>query len=358
MKVLHVVSEPGPAGRGVPQKVRRTVETWRRLGVDADFIDMATGDIGHAGSGVAEPHRPRLRAGWLVEMHRRTQRVRRVLDDVRPDLVYTRELLWSPGLRSMLADHRTVIEVNSDRGEELRSRSRLASAFWRMTAPGLRHRAAGLVCVTEELASRFRSPGVPSAVIGNAIDVSATAPRRSASSDRPLVLMLVGGAAPWQGVDRFAALSEAMPEFEFAVCGDAGPDLAALPASVRIIEARSGPDLEELLAGTTVAFGTMALSRKGMVEACPLKSRTSLAAGIPIVYAYEDPALRGDEPFALRIEDREIQTPAAIEEIRGFIRAASEQPRMGVEAWEFARRKLDVGIAEGDRIRFFESILA
>jgi hypothetical protein len=358
MKVLHVVSEPGPAGRGVPQKVRRTVEAWRRLGIDADFIELSTGRLGVPGTGGGDSFRPRFRAEWILEMHRRAKRARRVLAEIAPDLIYTRELVWSPGLKSLFEDFRVVIEVNSDRGEELRSRSWLASAFWRITAPGIRRRAAGLVCVTGELASRVGSPGVPSAVIGNAVDVPAEPPRRSTPSNRPLVLMLVGGAAPWQGVDRFAALSRALPEFEFAVCGDVGPDLTDLPDSLRILEARSGSDLEELLAGTTVAFGTLALSRKGMIEACPLKSRTSLAAGIPIVYAYDDPVLRGDEPFALRIEDREIQTPAAIDEIRGFIRAASERPSMGVEAWEFARRKLDVGIAEGDRIRFFESILA
>ncbi|MFM1832739.1 MAG: hypothetical protein RLZZ461_1055, partial [Planctomycetota bacterium] len=42
MRLLHLVSEPGPSGRGVPQKVARTVEVWRKLGVEADFVDLAT----------------------------------------------------------------------------------------------------------------------------------------------------------------------------------------------------------------------------------------------------------------------------------------------------------------------------
>ena len=44
MRVLHLVSEPGTAGRGVPQKVEATVTCWRSLGVDADFVDRFTED--------------------------------------------------------------------------------------------------------------------------------------------------------------------------------------------------------------------------------------------------------------------------------------------------------------------------
>ena len=357
MKVLHVVSESGPAGRGVPQKVVRTVEAWRRLGVDADFIDLATARIGTTGIGAGDAFQPRFRGEWILEMHRRSKKMRQVLQDAAPDLVYTRELVWNPGLKSILDGFRVVIEVNSDRGEELRARSRAASAFWRLTAPGIRRRAAGIVAVTDELAAKIGSPGIPTTVIGNAVDVASTPPKRSRPSNRPLVLMLVGGPAPWQGIDRFAALSESLPQFDFVICGDGGADVKNLPDTVGVLEPRSGQSLEELLSRVSVSFGTMALSRKGMVEACPLKSRTSLAAGVPLIYAYDDPALKGDERFALRIEDRQIQSQATITRIADFIRKASEEPGIGIEAWEFAKRNLGVDVAEKRRIEFFESIL-
>ena len=356
MKILHVVSESGPVGRGVPQKVVRTVEAWRRLGVDADFIELATAHIGTTGIGTGDAFQPRFRGEWILEMHRRAVRMRRVLEDAAPDLVYTRELVWSPGLKSILDGFRVVIEVNSDRGEELRARSRAASIFWGLTAPRIRRRAAGLVAVTHELAAKVGSPGIPTTVIANAVKVASTPPKRSCSSNRPLVLMLVGGPAPWQGINRFAVLSESLPQFDFVICGDCGPDGRNLPDTVRVLKPRSGLALDELLSKVSVCFGTMALSRKGMIEACPLKSRTSLAAGIPLVYAYDDPALEGDERFALRIEDLQIQSEATITRIVEFVQKASEEPEIGIEAWEFARRNLDVDIAEKRRIDFFKSV--
>ena len=358
MKVLHVVSEPGTAGRGVPQKVARTVDTWRRQGIGADFVDLATGRISAEGIDEGDSYRPRFRAEWIVEMHRRAKRLREALEVADPDLVYTRELVWSPGLKSILADFQVVIEVNSDRGEELRPRSRAASAFWRLTSSQLRRSAAGLVCVTNELARRLGSVRVPTTVIGNGVDVPFDPPLRVPSQDRPLVVMLVGGPAPWQGVDRFAVLSQRMPQFDFAICGDCGRDLIRRSDNLRVIEPQSGSELVELLSRTTVSFGTLALSRKNMTEACPLKARTSLAAGVPLVYAYDDPDLGGDESFALRIEDREDQTPATISRIEDFIERASNEHAMGMDAWRFARTTFDVDVVERRRIEFFDSILS
>ena len=108
---------------------------------------------------------------------------------------------------------------------------------------------------------------------------------------------------------------------------------------------------------TSVSFSTLALSRKGMTEACPLKSRTSLAAGIPLIYAYKDPALEGNEPFALRIEDRQQQTSSTLAKIKNFIKNASVDPDLSLKAWKFAQNNLDIDILEKRRIRFFNSII-
>ena len=108
---------------------------------------------------------------------------------------------------------------------------------------------------------------------------------------------------------------------------------------------------------TSVSFSTLALSRKGMTEACPLKSRTSLAAGIPLIYAYEDPALQGNEPFALRIKDRQQLSQSTLNSVKDFIQKASEKPEIGIQAWEFAKMNLDFEVVEKERINFFKSII-
>lgn len=359
MRVLHLVSEPGTAGRGVPQKVARTVETWRSLGIDADHVEIATARRGVDGIVATEAsiEAPRTRAGWILEMERRGRRLLDLLDRERPDLVYTRELVWAPAIESMFRRHRVVVEINSDRGAELRSASPAASVFWKWTSGRLLRRAAGIVAVTGELERRIAPRGIPTAVIANAADVPAAPPVRSPSSGRPLVLMLVGGANNWHGVDRVATLAESLPDIEFAVCGDLGRGAADLSPAVTRLPPAHGDDLDRLLARTTVGIGTLALSRKGMVEACPLKSRTMLAAGVPLIYAYDDPQLEGDEPFTLRVADRPEWSGDDLRRIADFVAGVARRPELADEAWRFARSRMDRAVVERRRLDFMRSLL-
>jgi hypothetical protein len=50
--------------------------------------------------------------------------------------------------------------------------------------------------------------------------------------------------------------------------------------------------VKQVLMKTDVAFGTLALHRKKMQEASPLKVREALAHGIPVVLAYQDTDLQ------------------------------------------------------------------
>lgn len=359
MRVLHLVSEPGPRGRGVSQKVADTVACWRRLGVDADHLDLATGAIGFDGlmDDADVRTRPSGRAGWILEMERRVRRVLEVLEREAPDLVYTRELVWSPAVERMFRRHRVVLEINSDSGRELADRSAAAAGFWRITSRRLRRRAAGIVSVTPELAGRLVPPFVPSAVVPNATDVPVEAPPRRPDAARPLLLMLVGGGNAWQGLDRLDALANAMPQFEFAFCGDAGSAAEGLSDRLVRLAPVHGEDLAELLARTTVGVGTLALSRKGMTQACPLKSRTVLAAGVPLLYAYDDPALEDDRPFALRVADRPEWAESDLARIEAFVHRTTLEPELGEAAWRYARANLDREVVEQARLEFMRSLL-
>ncbi len=361
MRVMHIVSEPGSRDRGVAQKVEATVTCWRSLGVDADFIDLATATIGEDGLG-GDPGgtRPRFgRAGWVLEMERRGRRLLDVLDRERPDVVYSRELVWSPAIERIAGRHRLVVEINSDRARELASSSRAAEVFWRATAPRIRRRAAGIVAVTGELLERIGPPRVPGIVIPNGTDVPDTAPTRDASTGRarPMFLMVVGRAAPWHGLDRLSMLAEAMPECEFVVCGDLSGEAASIGPAVRLEAPRTGAGLATLLREATVAVGSLAIARNDMLEACPLKSRTCLAAGLPLVYGYVDPALAGDEPFALRLGEADWTSGPPVDRLRRFLQSVLGATDLGRKAWTFARDHLDRSRIEERRLDFLRSLV-
>ena len=118
-----------------------------------------------------------------------------------------------------------------------------------------------------------------------------------------------------------------------------------------------GRELDDLLSRTTVCLGTLALSRKSMTEACPLKSRTALASGVPLIYAYDDPQLDGDEIFALRVADAPTWSREDLERIESFVERAAGDPSIGVAAWDFARRNIDRDVLEQRRIDFMAGLL-
>ncbi|MCP4835274.1 MAG: hypothetical protein GY895_10995, partial [Phycisphaera sp.] len=89
-----------------------------------------------------------------------------------------------------------------------------------------------------------------------------------------------------------------------------------------------------------------------------LKSRTCLAAGLPLIYGYEDPDLDGGESFALRIQDADWATGNAVEQVRGFIRRVRGDSESRCSAWRFARRSFDHPVIERRRVEFFDSIVS
>jgi hypothetical protein len=116
---------------------------------------------------------------------------------------------------------------------------------------------------------------------------------------------------------------------------------------MRVHPPLSRKEFEPLLARADAAIGTLALHRKAMQEACPLKVREYLAHGLPVVIAYEDTDFVGEDTwFLLRLPNEESNVDhhaadvrAFVERVRGRRVARSEvDGRIGSEAKE--RRRL------------------
>jgi glycosyltransferase involved in cell wall biosynthesis len=102
-----------------------------------------------------------------------------------------------------------------------------------------------------------------------------------------------------------------------------------------------------------VAIGTLALHRKGMNEASPLKVREYLAHGIPVIIGYDDTDFPCNVSFILRISNDEKNTIKEADAINEF-----------VLDWRGKRinRKEILAIdnkgKEKERTKFFEAVLA
>ena len=100
-----------------------------------------------------------------------------------------------------------------------------------------------------------------------------------------------------------------------------------------------GPELDARLGSANLAIASLALFRKQMVQACPLKVREYMARGIPFVYGYNDPDVPEDSEFALKVpaEDQ----PVNMEEVIRFAVRSARSPDLACRMRSYAHDVMD-----------------
>jgi hypothetical protein len=217
---------------------------------------------------------------------------------------------------------RIVSEHHTDEASELRLIGRwpfgaLKARMEERCKPAFLRQLAGIIAVTRELCDleSAAAPALPATVIGNGIDVTAQPAHGPAPLPSGAPLRLVWACsefAPWQGLDRLLsglAARSTGRSVELVLAGRLST------AQHSAIAAASGTLLEVICRGTLdsagidrelhaahAVLGTLALHRKAMREACPLKVREAVARGLPVINACDDPDLPKDLPGVLRIE--------------------------------------------------------
>jgi glycosyltransferase involved in cell wall biosynthesis len=235
-----------------------------------------------------------------------------------PDVAYLRFNTHYVALEPFMARVRTVLELNTDDVAEYKLYlPRHKYWYHRLTRGRILSRAAGFVSVTHEIAATLTRFGKPTCVIGNSIDLSSYRALPVAESSQPRAVFMGLHEAPWHGIDKILDLAAALPQWHFELIG---PSLspAALPANVTAHGHLGRAEYQSVVARADVAIGTLALHRKGMDEACPLKVREYLAFGLPCILGYLDTDLPGPLPFVLQLPNKPDNVAGAVPAIRAF----------------------------------------
>ena len=309
MRIASLVYWNLASADGVSRKIDRQRQLWEEAGHEAQVVSIAPG--------------------------RRSEETPRAVSEVEhfaPDLLYVRYDLFLPAVWRLVRRIPTVVEVNTDDRAEARLRGLRTRLYNGLNRRLLFSGAAGVVCVTRELAARF---GEPVAVVANGANLTAVPLLPPPSNDRPRAVFAGSPAMAWHGVDRLVELAGALPEIDFDLVG---PSIAAAPPNVRVHGTLTGDAYWSVLARADVAIGSLAMERAGLREGSPLKVREYLLAGIPTVIGYEDTDLPGELPWYLARYEDASQVGAFVDSVRGR-RAPREElePRLSWRAKEAAR---------------------
>lgn len=354
MRIAYFAHVNSARRSGVLQKVAGQTDQWRAAGHDVRaFILTRDGDdpwTERVGNVVIRRY-----AGPLA----RIKALIRLVEAVRafrPDLVYLRWDLFYPPMLRFPRRAPLVVEINTDDIAESAIGSGLRPRYNGLTRGVLLRRARALVFVTSELSQKpgFAGYRAIHRVVTNGIELAAYPSLPAVEGPAPRLAFVGTAGQPWHGLDKLVELAYRRPDWRFDIIGmdsDAWA-IQAPPSNVVWHGALDRAGVVEVLATADVGVGTLALHRKSMNEACPLKVREYLAVGLPILYGYTDPDADDLGRYALRIENTETNVIDALDAIDAFVTRSR-----GVRVPRSAVGHLDVAVKEGQRLALFDELV-
>lgn len=249
---------------------------------------------------------------------------------------------------------KTVVEIPSYPLENERQKSLPRRLYWAYSQFWWRQAA--------KYVSRFALIGAPAdsylhrpAVnIDNGVDVDGIPLRRhEPAPDGKLHFLAVAAMARWHGFDRIIEGVAQLPDdlrskVVVDMAGSEGDGSLArwqqLAAEKGLSEQiifhgyQTGEGLDALFARADAGVCSLGLHRNGYRTASHLKLREYTARGLPFLYAADDPALTGEEPFCLQIPADD--SPVPMQQVIRFAQDMRARPDLPQQMREYARQHM------------------
>ncbi len=323
LRIAYLAHGVAGSDTGVHAKILAQARTWAKLDPAADVGIFVRCEAGAEEDWRGQPHvvsvtsSARGIAGRLVARERLSFDLARW----RPDVIYHRQSTVSPSVVVLMMAIPTVMELNTLDLAELRLRSPLRWWWARMTRDLALRLASGIVAVSHEIAAdpsvvRLRRPVT---VVPNGVDLEVATPLPPTGNAQPRLVFVGTPGLPWHGVDRIEELAARFPDWTFDVVGPKPHELSRGLPNVSLHGSVTRAALAPLLARSDVAIGPLALHRKQMQEASPLKVGDYLAAGLPVIGAYRDTRFPDGAPFILRLPNTEGNIERGADVIEQFV---------------------------------------
>lgn len=308
---------------GVRAKILAQASAWARLDRGVEVGVFVRCESGGEADWVGQTHVVSARSSRAGILGRLVQRELLSLDLARwkPDLIYLRQGTVSPSVLALVAAVPTVVELNTLNLEELRLGSRLRYYYAVATRNLALRPARGLVAVTDEIARHpsVRRLGRPTAVVPNAIDLATHPALPPTDNTAPHLAFLGAPRLAWHGLDKIGRMACHFPSWTFHVIGPAPDELADHAPNVHVYGPLDPGEYLSILARSDAAIGSLALHRKNMKEASPLKVAEYLARGLPTVIGYIDTRFPSGAPFLLQIPNTEDNVESSLDNINQFV---------------------------------------
>lgn len=229
----------------------------------------------------------------------------------KPDVIYIRDAQFFLNLYSQLSKIAPVfVEIQTD----IISEDKITNYKLYIIEKMLRRRyfknVTGFICITDEILQieqRYNSK--PGFVMGNGIDKNEIKFISKTNDNGYINLLFIGSPnMAWHGVERLInSFENALNKDKFML------HIVGYENNFNINNKnvifygfiKDKNKIGNLFTMSDIGIGTLALYKKNMSEAAPLKVRNYLAKGLPVIIGYEDTDLKGNLPFVMRVKNND-----------------------------------------------------
>lgn len=294
MRIAYIIIHDITINDGITKKIAGQIQIWKKLGHEVEIFCS----IDKRGNPAIPARQYEIGSNFWRKHFAKDKRLLADINEYNPDIVYFRYNMWNTTLNHIFKKYRTVVEINSnDLGEyylqfkercELKTFRRFIANF--LLRGLILNKMNGIITVTKELAEcrHFTKYNKPITYIPNAVDLNEYQTIKNTKfKDKRIGLFFMGSPnISWHGIDIIEQMADRLPEFDFHVVGIEGDNKHNLFYYGYLQRKK----YVKVLKKCHICIGTLALSRKNMSEACPLKVREYIAYGYPVIIGYEDTA--------------------------------------------------------------------
>ena len=363
MKIAYIsLHWPRASTSSVGKKIDMQINAWHDYGHQISFFShMHTGPSDHTllegRKFIYEFNESFI--GCLKTEFSRIRAAKELIEQVRlyqPDLIYLRWAMYVFPIHRLVDIAPVILEINTNDALEHRLLGTIMNFYNRITRGITLGNADGLVFTTEELAELdvFTKFDKPYQVVPNSVNLSTTPFYSAPDNDIPHLVFIGTPGLVWQGIDKLVNFAVNFSDIHVDIIGYREiPGFKKIPDNITLHGYLDGKAFEKVLSRADAAVGTLALHRKGMEEAAPLKIRDCLARGIPCILPYTDTDLKN-----IRLENilRVPNTPENVEKFGGMMHDFIYQMKGKRISRESLKGLIDSCTEEKERLVFFEKI--
>lgn len=354
-KITYIVplELSGNSYQGVLSKVRQQVRCWRDKGCEVQVIFISSsmpevefyeGEICLANNKIS-PKFINVYFWRIVS----TFNILDLINCFKPDIIYTRYVLYWPFSNLIYRRFKSVAEMNTDDISEKRTLGFFLPVYIFFRKLFLKSKS-GFCCVSADIEKTL--VGQKTQVIPNGYDFSKVKfkPKKCRGNN---VIFMSSPMQYWQGIDKIILLARKLPDYNFFIVGWESSDVGDNHASVtnlKFLGYQSGKELDALLSNADYAIGPLALHRKKMNTTSALKTSHYLSYNLPVIQCYEEVGLALNSILVIDNVEHNI-SDINVEKMSDFF-----------EYWRFmdidideVKSLVDITVTESKRLHFFES---